>query len=53
MTLPEWGLWGGTRYPGGNDNPTFIERMNAFIHDPANRVIMHAYFEWDLSLIHI
>lgn len=47
MTLPEWGLWGGTRYPGGNDNPTFIERMNAFIHDPANRVIMHAYFEWD------
>ncbi|GAB76829.1 Glycosyl hydrolase family 26 [Austwickia chelonae] len=47
MAFPEWGLWSGTKYPGGDDNSDFVDRMNGFIKDPANRVVMHSYFEWD------
>ena len=47
MALPEWGLWSSTVHPGGDDNPLFIQRMHDFIEEPNNRVMMHAYFDYD------
>jgi hypothetical protein len=55
MSFPEWGLHliasrGPTNEAdnaafGGGDNPYFIEQMHKFFMDPANNVVMHAYFE--------
>jgi len=50
MGFPEWGLlnysstsrWVGY---GGGDNPYFIQKMHDFFMDPANKVVMHAYFD--------
>jgi hypothetical protein len=45
MSLPEWGLWKREDGHGGGDNPLFIERMHAFITDPANNVAYQGYFD--------
>lgn len=47
LALPEWAT--GTRPDGhgGGDNPYFIGKMYEFIHDPANNVAYHSYFESD------
>jgi hypothetical protein len=45
MSLPEWGLWRRDDGHGGGDNPYFIERMHAFLTDPANNVAYQGYFE--------
>jgi hypothetical protein len=47
LAIPEWGLWARPDgFSGGHDVP-FVERMHAFISDPANNVAYHAYFEFD------
>ena len=45
MSLPEWGLWRRDDGHGGGDNPYFVERMHAFLTDPANNVAYQGYFE--------
>lgn len=45
LAIPEWGLVGAVHQHGGKDNPHFIERMHAFIHDPKNNVAFHCYFD--------
>lgn len=50
LSLPEWGLNeisepDGTWRYGGGDNPYFIEKMHAWIHDPTNNVRWAAYFD--------
>ncbi len=47
MSLPEWGLWDRPDDIGGGNNPSFIRRMHAFIHDEQNNVAYQAYFEFD------
>ena len=47
MTLPEWGLWQREDGHGGGDNPFFIEKMHAFITDPANNIAYQGYFDVD------
>lgn len=46
IALPEWGV--GTRPDGhgGGENPEFLRKMYNFIHDPANNVAFHSY--WDV-----
>lgn len=43
FTIPEWGLSPNTY--GGRDNPVFIQKMYEFIHEPANNVHYHSYFD--------
>ena len=45
LAFPEWGLNSREDGHGGGDNPYFIERMHAFITEPANRVAFHGYFD--------
>lgn len=45
LSVPEWGVWDRRDGIGGGDNPTFIRRMHEFLHDEANNVAYHAYFE--------
>jgi hypothetical protein len=47
MTLPEWGLWQREDGHGGGDNPFFIEKMHAFITDPAHNIAYQGYFDVD------
>jgi hypothetical protein len=47
LALPEWGLWNRPDGSGGGENPRFIERVHAFVADPANNVLFHAYFEYN------
>jgi hypothetical protein len=47
MTLPEWGLWQRDDGHGGGDNPFFIEKMHAFISDPAHNIAYQGYFDVD------
>jgi hypothetical protein len=39
------GLVAADHQHGGRDNVHFIERMHAFINDPANGVAFHCYFD--------
>jgi hypothetical protein len=41
------GVWptSGTSYPGGGDDPYFIQKMHDWITNPANNVAYHSYFE--------
>ncbi|MEV8516731.1 glycosyl hydrolase [Dactylosporangium sp. NPDC051484] len=48
--IPEWGLSERTDGHGGGDNPYFIERMLAFLADPANRPAFAMYFEAEAPL---
>ena len=45
LAIPEWGLVSSENGHGGLDNVLFIERMKAFISDPANNVAWHCYFD--------
>jgi hypothetical protein len=45
MSLPEWGLWKRKDGHGGGDNPFFIQKMHAFITDPANDIAYQGYFD--------
>lgn len=45
LAIPEWGLVWSDHQHGGLDNPYFIERMHAFLTDPANGVAFHCYFD--------
>ena len=45
LAIPEWGLNHRDDGHGGRDNPHFIERMHAFLTDPANGVAFHCYFD--------
>lgn len=45
FAIPEWGASNREDGHGGGDNPLFIERMHAFICDPANKVYFHCYFD--------
>ena len=45
LAIPEWGVNQREDGHGGLDNPLFIERMHAFISDPANNVAFHCYFD--------
>ncbi len=45
LAIPEWGLVSAEHGHGGMDNVLFIERMHAFISDPANNVAWHCYFD--------
>jgi len=55
LQFPEWGLmtydstYRNHEY-GGGDNPYFIQKMHEFFMDPANRVVMQAYFDTSNSL---
>ena len=49
LAIPEWGLVRADHGHGGLDNPHFIERMHAFIADPANGVAFHCYFDVNTS----
>jgi hypothetical protein len=44
MAIPEWSVAIRPDGHGGGDNAFFIRRMHEFIHDPANNVAFHAYF---------
>jgi hypothetical protein len=44
MAIPEWGVAIRPDRHGGGDNPYFVRKMHEFIHDPANHVAFHAYF---------
>jgi acid phosphatase len=43
VSVPEWGL-------NGVDDPTFIDLMSAFVHDPANSVAYSSYFSYAGSI---
>ena len=45
LCFPEWGVNRRSDQHGGLDNVLFIERMHAFISDPANHVAWHSYFD--------
>lgn len=45
LAIPEWGVNKRDDGHGGLDNVLFIERMHAFINDPANNVAWHCYFD--------
>ena len=45
LCLPEWGVFIREDKHGGGDNPFFIGEMHKFIHNPANNVAWHAYFD--------
>lgn len=45
FAIPEWGVFDRPDGHGGLDNPYFIEKMHAFINDPANGVYFHCYFD--------
>ncbi|MBI1372631.1 MAG: beta-mannanase [Phycisphaera sp.] len=45
LAIPEWGVVRANHQHCGLDNPLFIERMHAFITDPANNVAFHCYFD--------
>lgn len=45
LTIPEWGVCERSDKHGGRDNPLFIEKMHAFITDPANNVYFECYFD--------
>ncbi|MBU4459912.1 MAG: glycoside hydrolase family 26 protein, partial [Verrucomicrobia bacterium] len=45
LAIPEWGLVHADHNHGGRDNPYFIEKMHAFLHDAGNRVAFHCYFD--------
>jgi hypothetical protein len=47
LAIPEWGVCSRSDGHGGDDNPLFIEKMHAFITDPANNVAFHCYFDVD------
>lgn len=49
MAIPEWGVAIRPDGHGGGDNPYFVRRMHEFIHDPANHVVFHAYFNVSAS----
>jgi hypothetical protein len=44
MAIPEWGVAIRPDGHGGGDTPYFIEKMFAYIQDPANYVVFHSYF---------
>ncbi len=50
LAVPEWGLSERTDRHGGGDSPYFVERMLAFLADPATRPSFAMYFEADLLL---
>jgi hypothetical protein len=52
MALPEWGVAIRPDGHGGGDNPGFIRRMHEFIHNPANNVAFHGYWDVDASDLH-
>ncbi|HEX5661677.1 MAG TPA: glycosyl hydrolase [Polyangiales bacterium] len=45
LSVPEWGVWGRADGHGGNDNPVYIQKMHAFMTEPANRVGYQVYFD--------
>jgi hypothetical protein len=45
FAIPEWGVNNRADKHGGLDNPSFVEQMQKFINDPANRVYFHCYFD--------
>jgi hypothetical protein len=47
LSFPEWGCTTHRKDPGhgGDDNPYFIQKMHEFIVNPANNVVMQAYFD--------
>lgn len=47
LALPEWGVAEGPDAHGGGDDVAFVERIRAFVTDPANRVEFHACFDAD------
>ncbi len=47
LCLPEWGVAERKDGHGGGDNAYFIRQMHAFIHDPANNIAWHCYFDVD------
>ncbi len=49
FSIPEWGVDDRKDGHGGLDDAMFIERMHAFITDPANRVFFHCYFDVQAS----
>jgi Glycosyl hydrolase family 26 len=54
MGFPEWALVdysvaSGNDGHGGLDNPYFIQKMHDFFVDPANKVVMQAYFNFNNS----
>jgi hypothetical protein len=44
MAFPEWGVSRLSNGKGGGDDPDFIDRMFAFMADPANNVAFAHYF---------
>lgn len=53
LAVPEWGLNRREDGHGGDDDVHFIEQMHAFIHDPANRVAFHCYFDVNAGRDHL
>jgi hypothetical protein len=51
MAIPEWGVAIRPDGHGGGDNSFFVQKMSDFIHDPANNVVFHSYF--DVSAVDI
>lgn len=52
ISFPEWGLWDNrtlTFGGGSRDDVGYIERMHAFMTDPANRVSWAAYFDYNVG----
>ncbi|HEX6678609.1 MAG TPA: glycosyl hydrolase [Actinomycetes bacterium] len=47
LAIPEWGLTRRSDGHGGGDNPYFVEQVDRFVRDPANRVAWFIYFEYD------
>lgn len=47
VMIPEWGLWERDDGNSGGENLYFLRQMYNFLYEPANNVVMHAYFEWD------
>lgn len=48
LSFPEWGLWDSTTLDtvdGSRDDVVYIERMFAWMDDPANGVVWAAYFD--------
>lgn len=49
MSFPEWGLsttpQSSPNPAGGFDNPYFIQKMHDYVHNAANNVEFHAYFD--------
>jgi hypothetical protein len=49
MAIPEWGAALRPDGHGGGDNAYFVQKMYEFIHDPANYVAFHSYFNVSAS----